>query len=197
MLQTISPGAFDSDGSLVQPPGSSLMVLFFAPWCPHCEAILPAWRQLQDHRLRQARPNCVMAAVDCSRTPVPFVKAYPTIYAYDADGRRHGVSALGIKLKAARLPAAQQATLAMFYAPWCGFCRKAMPAVAAFQKANPGVPVLRIDCDANRDVAREWGVHAFPTFQVIWRDRQAVQVGGGVTAMDVQRFYQQALAALR
>jgi thiol-disulfide isomerase/thioredoxin len=85
----------------------------------------------------------------------------------------------------------------MFYAPWCGFCRKAMPAVAAFQKANHGVPVLRIDCDANRDVAREWGVQAFPTFQVIWRDKQAVQVGGGITAVDVQRLYQQALSALR
>lgn len=53
----------------------------------------------------------------------------------------------------------------MFYAPWCGHCKKLMPAFDQLGSNFEGVTITKIDCDKNPDVAKAHGVQGFPTIK--------------------------------
>ena len=66
------------------------LVKFYAPWCPHCQALAPVWEQLA--KAHHAEYN--VAEVDCTRDEAVCaemdVRGYPTIYAfYDGDNAEH------------------------------------------------------------------------------------------------------------
>ena len=57
-----------------------MMVLFYAPWCPHCKSIMPEWQKfkdLNDTNIRVIKINCD----DYPDYAKQFgVKGFPTIY---------------------------------------------------------------------------------------------------------------------
>ena len=59
----------------------------------------------------------------------------------------------------------QGKTLALFYAPWCGHCKKLMPTWDQLlsQNTNSGVKLAKINCDENPELAGKFGVESFPT----------------------------------
>lgn len=64
---------------------------------------------------------------------------------------------------------ATDATFVMFYAPWCGFCKKLKPTWMDLSKedfsAKTDVPVqiANVDCTKNNDLCSEYKVTGFPT----------------------------------
>lgn len=65
----------------------------------------------------------------------------------------------------------------MIYAPWCGFCKIAMPDYEAFAKSCP-VQVGRVDAVANPKLNKMFNVNGFPTFVMYQNGKVKVHEGG-------------------
>ena len=59
-------------------------------------------------------------------------------------------------------------TFVMFYAPWCGHCKNAMPEFDKLIQNPPnGIKVLKINCDeeSNKELAKKHKIQGFPTIR--------------------------------
>jgi len=57
----------------------------------------------------------------------------------------------------------------MFYAPWCGHCKSSMPAyqrIIDSYKNDPNITVFKVNCDDNKDIAREHNIEGYPTIRL-------------------------------
>lgn len=62
----------------------------------------------------------------------------------------------------------KQKTFALFYAPWCGHCKRFMPVWDKFWRENKDrtdVTITKINCDENKDFAKKAGISGFPTLK--------------------------------
>lgn len=60
----------------------------------------------------------------------------------------------------------KQKTFALFYAPWCGHCKRFMPVWDDFWKNNKGstdVTITKVNCDENKEFAKKAGITSYPT----------------------------------
>lgn len=74
-----------------------------------------------------------------------------------------------------------------FWAPWCGPCRMAAPAVAETARSTSGrALVLKVNTDEHPDVAARYGVRGIPNFVVIRRGQVVHQQAGVVSADAMQ-----------
>jgi thioredoxin 1 len=53
-----------------------------------------------------------------------------------------------------------------FYADWCGPCKMQAPVLDEFSKKIPSANVLKVNVDANSDLAEEYGIMSIPTMVV-------------------------------
>jgi len=53
--------------------------------------------------------------------------------------------------------------IVLFFAPWCGHCKRMMPAWESLGPQVGNVKVNKVDCDANQDLAKNNGVQGYPT----------------------------------
>ena len=57
-------------------------------------------------------------------------------------------------------------SLVLYYAPWCGHCKKLMPEFQQFQQSYDGpVTIKAVDCDANKELAQKHNIQGFPTIR--------------------------------
>ena len=72
----------------------------------------------------------------------------------------------------------------MFYAPWCGHCKKAKPeftAAAEHFSDDPKVELAAVDCTTNKQVCTSMGVGSYPTFKYFNYYRSSKPYDGGRT----------------
>lgn len=80
-----------------------------------------------------------------------------------------------------------------FWAPWCGPCRMAAPAVAeTAQSASGRALVLKLNTDEHPEVAARYGVRGIPNFAVLVRGRVVHQQAGVVPAEVMLRWLTEA-----
>jgi thioredoxin-like negative regulator of GroEL len=84
----------------------------------------------------------------------------------------------------------KQTTLVMFYAKWCGFCRRFAPIFSSAQK-NSSIPLAKIDIDQDADGLWEaFDIEAVPTL-IAFKDgkqiaRKDSPLGYGLTERDLE-----------
>ena len=80
--------------------------------------------------------------------------------------------------------------LVMFYAPWCGHCKKAKPemtAAAAEFKDNSKVEFAAIDCTIEKSVCSYYEVSGYPTFKYFkYFNKEQRDYSGGRTKDDIE-----------
>lgn len=69
-----------------------------------------------------------------------------------------------------------------FYASWCAPCKAMMPSIEKAAVEHDGVVrVVKVDTDANQDIAKTYGVSSIPTFMVVKGGEVSERYSGVVT----------------
>ena len=102
-------------------------------------------------------------------TSDPGVTLTPTV---TASGDLSG--SIGFETFSGKLPegkalikkAENSPTLCMWYAPWCGWSKKAMKPFAEAAKSNPACSLLAVNCDEHKDLAKQHGITGYPDIRL-------------------------------
>jgi thioredoxin 2 len=83
-----------------------------------------------------------------------------------------------------------------FWAEWCGPCRMVAPELERLASRTAGRwLVLKIDTDAQSEVAARFKIRSIPTLAVMHRGQEVARAAGARSADDIERFVADALAA--
>ncbi|XP_071942391.1 protein disulfide-isomerase A5-like [Antedon mediterranea] len=209
---------------------SSVMVMFYAPWCGHCKKMKPEYADAAAE-LKEQEIEATLAAVDATKEPKVAkrfgVKGYPTVkyfkdgeFAWDFSERtsdkfvehmkdpqepppppppepawseeESAVDHLGND-NFKNVMKKKKHALVMFYAPWCGHCKKAKPefqqAAAKFED-NSKVSFAAVDCTEAKDVCSQFEVSGYPSIKFFNYGKLTQDYQGGRTEVDFTSFMQ-------
>jgi len=85
-----------------------------------------------------------------------------------------------------------------FHAPWCGPCKALAPVVAVMEDEFRGrVDVVRIDVDAEPNLAKEAGVRGVPTLIAYAKGKEVRRHSGGLDKEGLRTFFKSATGEAR
>lgn len=103
---------------------------------------------------------------------------------------------LGAKITPLRKVEPRVATLIDFYADWCGPCRMLSPQVEQIAVEFKGkLKVMKVNIDANKDLARRYGVNGIPHLVLIRTDNKQFESIGYIDMDRLRAFVRDGLAA--
>lgn len=83
----------------------------------------------------------------------------------------------------------------MFYAPWCGHCKNAMPNYDSFVEKHSSaqdIRLIKVNCDEQKEMASAHGIQSFPTFRLYKNgldDKSGIEeYSGGRDTRDYETF---------
>jgi thioredoxin 2 len=131
--------------------------------CPHCDST---------NRLPQER---LAEAPRCGHCHEPLFAAGPTELT-TARFRRH--------LSASDLP-----LVVDFWASWCGPCQMMAPQFAqAARELEPYVRMVKIDTDAESELASQYNIRSIPTLALFRGGREVARQSGALRAAEIVRW---------
>ncbi|MDD3191967.1 MAG: thioredoxin [Bacilli bacterium] len=78
-----------------------------------------------------------------------------------------------------------------FYADWCGPCRMLAPVIEEVKKETAGtLHVVKVDVDANPQIAAQYGVRSIPTLAYIKDGKLVKQAVGFKSKKDILNMIQ-------
>ncbi|KAL4228418.1 Protein disulfide-isomerase A5 [Mactra antiquata] len=207
---------------------SSVLVMFYAPWCGHCKKMKPEYQEAAN-TLKADNIDGVLAAVDVTiskKLGDEFkIQGFPTVkYFKDGEFQFDFNERTGDKIvefmkdpKEPPPPPPPEAAwneeesevhhltdenfktflkkkkhaLVMFYAPWCGHCKKAKPEYtrAAEQlKGDSKVALAAMDCTVHRSTCTTHDVSGYPTFKYFNYGKNSQKYMGGREEPDFIKF---------
>ncbi|XP_035658614.1 dnaJ homolog subfamily C member 10-like [Branchiostoma floridae] len=207
---------------------SSVLVMFYAPWCGHCKKMKPAYQDAAEKLLKE-NPEAKLAAVDATKYAALGtkyeVRGYPTIkyfkngemaFQYNKGRTTDDIVAFMKDPKDTPPPAPEKEwseeasdvvhltdatfatytqenspVLVMFYAPWCGHCKRAKPeytkAAEQLKKDAISATLAAVDCTKHSESCKAHDVKGYPTFKLI-KDGVASDYNLGRTSEDFMAF---------
>jgi len=88
---------------------------------------------------------------------------------------------------------------AMFYAPWCGYCKKTMPDWDSLANQYRKCKVLKVNCDVHKELGKRHGVKSYPTIKYLpnglGSPSGAREYQGNRTMADFAKFLDQCVSA--
>jgi thiol-disulfide isomerase/thioredoxin len=102
----------------------------------------------------------------------------------------------GTDIKRRLNPGKGECVVALFYADWCPHCKHFKP---HFQRAmtelngktgkdGKKMRLEMVDCDANKDISREYDVSGYPTVKILGDDGTQVEYGGDRTYEGLRKY---------
>lgn len=102
----------------------------------------------------------------------------------------------GTDIKSRLNPGNGECVVALFYADWCPHCQHFKP---HFQRAmtelngkagkdGKKMRLEMVDCDANKDISREYDVSGYPTVKILGDDGTQVEYGGDRTYEGLRKY---------
>jgi thiol-disulfide isomerase/thioredoxin len=102
----------------------------------------------------------------------------------------------GTDMKSRINPRKGECVVALFYADWCPHCQHFKP---HFQQAitelsgktgkdGKKMRLEMVDCDANKDISREYDVSGYPTVKILGDDGTQVEYGGERTYEGLRKY---------
>lgn len=82
----------------------------------------------------------------------------------------------------------QDTKVVLFFAPWCGHCKSVVPVWDSLAQKYKNV--VKVDCDANPDIAQQEKVRGFPTIRA-YVNNEAVEYQGDRSAASLEAFVSQ------
>ncbi|CAK8683256.1 thioredoxin domain-containing protein 5-like [Clavelina lepadiformis] len=115
---------------------------------------------------------------DSSEIPTPDATA-DDLYAYSGDDFRGNVP--------------KKTHFIMFFAPWCGHCKKLKPVWEKLSKEinddeNSDVTVIKVDCTKETKLCSDEGVAGYPTLKLYIPDKDPVRYTGGRDIESLKKF---------
>jgi thioredoxin 1 len=80
-----------------------------------------------------------------------------------------------------------------FHAPWCGPCKAMEPVLTALDGAP--LPIVKVDIDAETDLAVRFGIQGVPTFVVLRKGDVVAQKVGAMSGGNMKKWISDARAA--
>ncbi|KAK0082419.1 hypothetical protein PV325_010428 [Microctonus aethiopoides] len=84
-------------------------------------------------------------------------------------------------------------TLVMFYAPWCGHCKRLKPeyakAAGELTGNDPEITLAKVDCtEAGKDTCTKYGVSGYPTLKIFAKDEMVKEYNGPREAPGIVKY---------
>ncbi|KAL4510743.1 hypothetical protein ABPG72_004897 [Tetrahymena utriculariae] len=79
-------------------------------------------------------------------------------------------------------------TFGMFYAPWCGHCKKLIPTYDEFAEKTADVNVVAVDCTSSRAICDQLDIKGYPTLLFFTTDNKQIKYNKSRTLESLQSF---------
>lgn len=213
---------------------SSVLVMFYAPWCGHCKKMKPEYQEAAT-ALKDEGIDGILAAVDATKDKrlgeEYKIQGFPTVkyfrdglFAFDFNERTadkivefmkdpkepppppppepkwEEVESDVVHLSDENFKSflkKKKHCLVMFYAPWCGHCKKAKPefmAAASQFKDDTKVAFAAMDCTVYASVCTSHDVTGYPTFKYFNYGKSSQKYMGGREEPDFVKFMKDPLS---
>ncbi|BFG04954.1 protein disulfide-isomerase A3 [Drosophila madeirensis] len=87
----------------------------------------------------------------------------------------------------------QETTLVMFYAPWCGHCKRLKPeyakAAELVKDDDPPIRLAKVDCtEAGKETCSKYSVSGYPTLKIFRQDEVSQDYNGPREALGIAKY---------